>query len=103
MVPDDRQTFCSKNMVHAFISRFSTFGRRLLRRFPSRLADTWPRVGPASIRVPRLSVVVFGDELSIVYVLLLGSVGESRREVATLCPRYAPLARRRLRHTLLAS
>jgi hypothetical protein len=43
----------------------------------------------SAFRVPRLSVVVLGDELAIVYVLLLGSVGESRREVATLSEVHA--------------
>ena len=54
--------------------------------------------------MPRLAVVVLGDyELSIVCVLLLGSVGESRRDVVTVCPSYATLKQRQTRHTLLHS
>jgi hypothetical protein len=34
-------------------------------------------------------------------VLLLGSAGESCRDVVTVCPSYAPLEQRQLRHTLL--
>lgn len=52
------------------------------RKIRSRITETWPRVGPASTRAPRLPFVLLGgSELSIVCVLLLGFAGESCSEL----------------------
>jgi hypothetical protein len=71
------------------------------RRIRSRITETWPRVGPASTRVPRLSFVLLGgSELSIVCSAPWFCWRKLRR-IVTACPAHTSVKQRNYSTPLL--